>query len=129
MSFTDPISFDPDGGGAVNFNRILSDGRSARYRAEGIGAGDPVHEIFISHTVGSKRTRSVFRVDHSVLSADLITPDLNSWESGSFYLVSDIPTSYASVGPAEQAAKFTGLNTLLSASSNAKLLAWLNGQS
>jgi hypothetical protein len=123
MAFSDPISFNP-GSGAVNFPRIWSEGGTSKYRL--IESDEDQYDITVSHTEG-KRKRSVIRVDQKLLVNGFFDPTISNWASGSLYLVSDRPLY--GIADSVQADIFTGLNTLLSASTNANLLKWLGGQS
>jgi hypothetical protein len=124
MAFSDPISLTIQGGSAYSFPRISVDGRTSKYSAV-LGGGE-VHDITISHTEG-KRRRSLFRVDRREIVNDLFVDDRNNLVSASMYLVVDQPAVGFDV--ADHVAAFTGLSTYLTASTNAKLTAFLNGES
>lgn len=124
MALSDPISATFQGGSNVNFPRISSDGRVSKYFHDYGGGED--YTITVSHTEG-KRKRSLFRVDRNVIIPSLYDSSNSNRVSSSFYLVSDRPA--AGIEDSEVIAVYTGLTTLLEASTNAKLTAWVGGES
>jgi hypothetical protein len=87
---------------------------------------DGTVKLSADHQIG-KRSRHQFRTDLTKISADPFLPAQNVTSSMSCYVVFDMPPVGYSV--AEAVALYTGMNTLLSASTNAVLAAFLGGQS
>lgn len=78
------------------------------------------------HQIG-RRTRREIRLDLKKVSADVFLPSQNVQQSMSVIVVFDMPA--AGYTAAEALAAYAGLNTQLTASSNAVLTAFLGGQS
>jgi hypothetical protein len=111
MALADPQSITI--GSAVSLPRISIEGYESVYQA-----ADRTVTEQVKHTVGAKRTRSLFRVDKTVIAADPLT-SLNGSYVGSVYLVMDFPQ--VGFTTTDRINIATGLFTQLTASSNAVL--------
>jgi hypothetical protein len=118
--FADPQSIDV-GGGAVSLPRTGS--------ALGVGrftSADGTTEIIVSHDT-KRRNRRVFRATVSKISADALTPTINTKTSWSCYLVLDAPVN--GVTATEQINLVKGLVGMLSASTYALVTKFVGGES
>lgn len=116
MAFADPQTINsvscPRTGSGINAGTFTSaDGNS---------------KITIQHTY-AKRTRRSVRYDFSKIAADPLISAQNIKYSMSAYVVVDTPTTGFTV--AEATAVCAALFTLLTASTNAKLIQFLGGES
>lgn len=89
-------------------------------------SADGLISLTISHTYG-KRGRSVVRIEHAKMSTDPYKPTENVKVGCSIYTVIDTPA--AGYTDAEILAIWVGLNTQLTASSNAVFAKILGGES
>jgi hypothetical protein len=121
--FADPLSA-AFSGASQSYPRIESGARSSRYRYQ-VDATDS-YDLSISHTEG-RRNRSVIRVDKKFLLDSFYQDGQSNLISGSLYLVCDRPP--IGMDDSDVVDIYAGLNTLLTASTNANLLKWLSGQS
>lgn len=120
MAFTDPLSITISGT-TSSLPRTSVEEDTSEYTS-----GDGLIKVTASHDVG-KRTRRMFRVDHSKLSADPYKPTENVKVSMSHYIVFDVPVAgYTAV---EQLAVYTGFKTMYSATSDALITKLLGGES
>lgn len=118
--FTDPQSV------TINAVPISLPRTSSANNAGGFTSNDGVVSELVAHTVG-KRTRRVFRIDHSKIAPDPLISAQNIKYSMSFYVVADVPpTGYTVV---EQKQVIDGFVTQLNASSGALITKWLGGES
>jgi hypothetical protein len=114
MALTQPLALTI--GSALSLPRITDDGMKGEY-----WTADRMVRETVSHAVtrgASGRTRSLVRVDKDVVAADPITA-INKTLTGSVYTVFDFPLWGFS--EADKIAIFAGLNTQLTASTNAIL--------
>jgi hypothetical protein len=116
---SDPLTIDV-GGGATAIPKVQISGKESTYATIDEGT-----VIKVSHSVG-RRARRSFRVDLKKVSADVFLPATNVSRSMSCYIVFDMPLEGYTAAEAVDA--FTGLNALLSASTDAVLTAFLGGQ-
>jgi len=89
-------------------------------------SGDGLNQLTVSHDYG-KRIRRMIRFDTSKLSADPFRSDENVTRSMSAYHVIDVPRDGYTA--AEALAVWVGLNSLLTASTNAVVAKVLGGES
>jgi hypothetical protein len=89
-------------------------------------AVDNSYTLSINHVYG-KRTRRTTRLDYKVLAPDVMDSSLNVPYTASVYTVVDIPN--VGVSNAQVFYMWDGLNDLLAASSNAKQLQIIAGES
>jgi hypothetical protein len=114
MSLTDPQSITI--GSAISLARVSDDGFKSQYFSADRLVRETVSSQYVTGTNG--RTKTLFRVDKDVVAADPITA-LNKSLTGSVYVVFDFPLFGYST--ADKIAMFSGVNTQLSASTNAVL--------
>lgn len=119
--FTDPQSI-TIGAVTSSLARVTNGNFSASYSNE---AGDVQERAFHQY---AKRTRREFRVDLKKLITDPLTPANTVPRSASVSIVVNVPTD-GTYTPAEMLAAWKGLNTQLSASTDAVMKAFLGGQS
>lgn len=98
--------------------------------SSGINSGtftsnDGLVKELVSHSYG-KRTRHIFRIDHSKVSPDPFVSAQNNKYSMSFYFVCDVPTLGYTV--AEQKQVVDGFIAQLNASSGALITKVLGGE-
>jgi hypothetical protein len=121
MALSDPLVLAL--GGEANLPRTSVDGSVSKYSALNDDYGIVAT---VSHTEG-KRTRRLFRVDLSKVTADPFIPDINREVSGSMYLVLDVPR--VGFTDAELQDTWEALYGCLNASSFANFVKWIGGQS
>jgi len=119
MSFADPQS--------VTISGVTT---SLPRVSTGIGTGsfksnDALIGLSVAHSYG-KRSRHTIRLDVSKLTADPFLPSSNVKVGTSMYLVFDMPLAGFTV--TDEVAIWTGFNTLLTASSSAKITQLLGGE-
>jgi hypothetical protein len=129
--FTDPISLTPGAAfdaGAVSLPRVSQNGSVSVYRAGPltVNAGS-VLQVTASHQSG-RRIRRSLRLDYSDNAASTLISGTTAPRSMSAYLVADIPQAGLFTA-ANQQALINGLKGTWSASTDAVLLKWLNGES
>lgn len=111
MALADPQSVTI--GSAVSLPRVSIQGYESVYQA-----ADRTVTEKVSHQPSAKRTRSVMRVDKTVIAADPLT-SLNGSYTGSCYVVMDFPI--VGFTTTDRINIVTGLFTQLTATSNAVL--------
>lgn len=111
MALSDPQSITI--GSAISLPRVSIQGYESVYQA-----ADRTVTESVKHQPSAKRTRSLMRVDKTVIAADPLT-SLNGSYSGSVYVVMDFPQ--VGFTTSDRIAIATGLFTQLTASSNAVL--------
>lgn len=123
MALAEPISITLLGAARTE-NRIGSGMNEGLFQE---ASGDS--RISVKHTPVSRglRWRRVVRVDVSRIASDPLAPAINATSSMSAYLVVDVPIVGFTV--AEQVGVVTGLNTWLTASTNAALTKFIGGES
>lgn len=105
---------------AISLPRISSGINSGSF-----ASNDGLVQESTSHQYG-KRTRHLFRVDHSKVAADPFVPSQNAKYSMSVYMVCDVPPTGYTV--AEQKQVIDGLIAQLNASSGALITKILGGE-
>jgi hypothetical protein len=121
MSLADPLSVTISGT-TTPLPRISVGDDVSEYQS-----GDGLIRAEASHQYKSERTRRMFRLDSKKITADPFRPSENREVSMSSYVVFDHPkVGYTA---AEILALWVGLNTLLTASSNANVSKLLGGES
>jgi hypothetical protein len=119
MTFADPLSIDI-GAGAVSLNRISTGDRSSSYESV-----DGNILLSITHKRG-KRNRHEIRVYTRKTAADPLFPAQNAPYEETCYFVIDTPlVGYTTT---EMKTLSTGLFTLLTASTNANLIKFTQGE-
>lgn len=108
MALADPQSITI--GSAVSLPRISIEGYESVYQA-----ADRTVTENVKHTVGAKRTRSLFRVDKTVIAADPLT-SLNGSYVGTCYVVLDYPI--VGFTTTDRINQVTGMFNQLTATSN-----------
>jgi hypothetical protein len=123
MSFTDPLSI-TIGGTTTPLPRTDVQGDKSVY-----SSGDGLIKITADHSLvkGGDRIRRVLRIDTSKLAPNQFEPTKNVKKTAAVYVVFD--TESVGFTNAEYLAVFTGLNTLMTASSNALIVKLLGGES
>ncbi len=118
--FADPQSV------TINAVPISLPRTSASSNAGGFTSNDGVVSETVSHQYG-KRSRRVYRIDHSKIAPDPLISAQNIKYRMSFYVVADVPvTGYTVV---EQKQVIDGFVAQLNASSGALITKWLGGES
>jgi len=121
MSFSDPLSVTISGA-TSSLPRISVGDDKSEYQS-----GDGLIRVEASHQYKVERTRRMFRLDTSKITADPFRPSENREVSLSWYVVCDQPkVGYTA---AEMLAAWVGLNTLLTASTHANITKLLGGES
>ncbi len=118
--FADPQSV------TINSVAISLPRTSSASNAGGFLSNDAVVAENVSHQYG-KRTRRVFRIDHSKIAPDPLISAQNIKYSMSFYVVADVPVTGYTV--AEQKQVIDGFVAQLNATSGALITKWLGGES
>lgn len=123
MSLSDPLS--------VTISGVTTSlPRTGDMPGQGDGSvytsGDGLLKASVSHTSGN-RTRRMFRIDASKITADPFKPAENVQVSMANYIVFDLPK--AGYSPAEALAVWKGFVGLLTASSDAAVIKFLGGES
>lgn len=122
MAFTDPLSITVSGT-TTPLPRTFSEGNEAKYTS-----ADGLIAVSANHTlVKQGRERHLLRVDHSKLTANPFDSSENVKVNMAYYVVFDLPP--AGYTDAEALAVYVGLNTLMTASSNALTAKLLGGES
>jgi len=124
MAFTDPQAITVTGatGSPFSLPRVSTEGSRSIYQSS-----DGLMKMTVSHAY-NKRNRRVIRADLTKVAANPLLSAENIIYSTGLYLVSDEPpTGIFTV--AERLALYAGLNTQLTASSNAVLTKFLGGES
>lgn len=121
MSFSDPLSITISGS-TVSLPRVSVGDDTAEYQS-----GDGLIRIEASHQYKAERTRRMFRLDTNKIAADPFRPAENRRVSMSCYVVFDVAKDGHTA--AEALAAWVGLNTLLTATSNANVVKLLGGES
>jgi hypothetical protein len=98
---------------------------SSGNNAGSFSSNDGLVQESVSHQYG-KRTRHLFRVDHSKVAPDPFVPAQNAKYSMSSYIVVDVPATGYTV--AEQKQVIDGLIAQLSATSGALITKILGGE-
>lgn len=129
--FTDPLSLTPGAlfdAGAVSLPRVSQLGSVSAYQAGplSVNAGSLLR-VSASHQYG-KRTRRVLRCDYSDNAGSTLVSGTTSPRSMSCYVVFDIPSA-GQFTVAGQLALFNGLKGTWSASTDALMTKFLNGES
>lgn len=119
MAFTDPLSI------TISGTPISLPRTSVRTNGSTYQSGDGLVAVRVDHNYG-RRTRRVFRVDHSKIAPDPLLA-ANTKFSMSNYIVFDVPPVGYTV--AEQKAVYDGLKTMLAASSDALVTKLQGGES
>lgn len=119
MSLSDPLSIDI-GAGAVSLPRVSVGPFNSVYTA-----ADGSIALTASHQY-KNRTRRVIRVDVLKTAADPLFPAQNAPYTKSVYLVADVPK--VGFTPTEVKDTALGLITLLTASTNAALVKFTQGE-
>lgn len=121
MSFSDPLSVTISGV-TTSLPRVSVGDDKSEYQS-----GDGLIRVEASHQYKVERIRRMFRLDTNKITADVQRPAENRSVSMSAYVVFDIPTwGYTN---AEALANWAGLNTLLTANTNANVSKLLGGES
>jgi hypothetical protein len=121
MSFSDPLSVTISGV-TTPLPRISVGDDKSEYQS-----GDGLIRVEASHQYKVERTRRMLRLDTSKITADPFRPSENRAVSMSSYVVFDTPkVGYTA---AEVLAAWVGLNTLLTANTNAVVSKLLGGES
>lgn len=121
MSFSDPLSVTISAVTTPLPRISVGDDKSEYQSADGL------IRIEASHQYKVDRTRRMFRLDTSKITADPFRPSENREVSMSIYTVFDTPkVGYTA---AEALAAWVGFNALLTASSNANVSKLLGGES
>lgn len=120
MSFPDPQSV-TIAGVTTSLPRVNVGSNSSDYLS-----ADGLIKLSASSAYG-RRTRRVFRIDHSKITADPFIPANNTKVSMSNYIVFDVPP--AGYTNAQVLEVYEGFETLLTASSSALIAKLLGGES
>nr|QDH86810.1 MAG: hypothetical protein H3BulkL172605e138_000003 [Leviviridae sp.] len=120
MAFTDPQSVTISGTTTPLPRTSTGDGTSKYQSSDGL-------ITFTASTAYGRRMRHVLRLDHSKIAADPLAPAMNAKVSASVYLVIDEPN--VGYDNTELLAIYTGLKTLVTASSDALVSKVLGGES
>lgn len=107
-------------GSAVSLPRVSSEKNSGTFKSN-----DGLVTETVSHTYG-RRTRRMFRLDHSKVAPDVFLSSTNTISSMGVYLVVDSPTAGYTV--AQQKEVIDGLLSQLNASSGALITKFLGGE-
>jgi len=121
MSLADPLSVTISGV-TTSLPRISVGDDRSEYQS-----GDGLIRVEASHQYKTERIRRMFRLDSSKIAADPFRPSENRQVSMSSYVVFDVPT--VGYTAAEILASWAGLNTLLTANTNANVSKLLGGES
>jgi len=122
MSLADPLSITISGT-TVPLPKIFGSGKESKYvSADGLIAVSANHTL-----VKQGRERHLFRIDHSKLTSNPFDTSKNMKVDMAVYTVFDLPP--AGYSDPEALAVFVGLNTLMTASSNAVVTKLLGGES
>jgi len=129
--FTDPISLTPGvafDAGVVSLPRVSQNGSVSVYRAGplSVNAGS-ILQVTASHQTG-RRIRSSLRLDYSDNAASTLISGTTAPRSCSAYVVVDVPPANQFTA-ANLQSLLNGLKGTWSATSDALLLKWLNGES
>jgi len=121
MSFSDPLSITISGATSSLPRISVGDDKSEYQSADGL------IRVEASHQYKVDRTRRMFRLDTKKVTADPMRPVENRQVSMSTYVVFDTANDAYTV--AEVVAAWAGLNTLLTANTNANVTKLLGGES
>lgn len=122
MALSDPQTITISGA-TTPLPRVDTGDNESKYQS-----ADGLITLSVSHSYG-KRQRSVVRIDHAKMSADVFKPAENVKVGLSVYTVFDMPRDNAGYTDAEALAIWVGLNTQLTAASNAVVAKVLGGES
>lgn len=117
--FGDPLSI-TIGGTAYTLNRTGSGMDQGSFKTS-----DGVYTVSVGHAY-NKRTRRTIRLDYRALAADVMDASINVPYSMSTLVVMDVPN--VGITPTAQINQASGLLTFLTASTNAKLTTFANGE-
>jgi len=123
MSFTDPqsVTYPAPISLTQSLPRVSVGNNASTYRsADGL-------DLLSASTQYGKRTRSLLRLDHTKIAADVFDSTINVEKSMSVYLVIDRPD--VGFTNAEALAVYTGLKTAMTASTDALITKLLGGES
>lgn len=121
MSFPDSLSIDV-GGGTTTLNRVSVGDRQSVF--ESIDGNIRLSIRYLNR----RRTRREIRVSHRKTATDPLFPSQNRPYSESVYLVIDTELENVGFTPTEQKNAAVGLMTLLTASTNANLIKFTQGE-
>ncbi len=120
MAYSDPLSITISGI-TTSLPRVSTGDGNSKYQS-----GDGLIDVIASSSYGN-RTRRVFRVDHSKITADPFIPAQNRKVSCSVYTVFDVPN--VGYTASEVAAIWAGKNTLETANTSLLITKLLGGES
>lgn len=85
----------------------------------------------VSHRYTKSRAQRLFRVDKQVLESDPLTAALNQAQSTSFWVACDVPLigTTSTLTPTYDKDLAAAVFTMLTASTNANLIKFMNGES